>query len=574
MKLPKISLHFVILFLLVWQVLLTFQGLDLADTGFHLSAFRFIFIDPYSVQYYMMYWLSEVCGHFWMAIFPGGGLLWARFGWVFFISLSVFVFYLLLKDILGKDRAVWGLGITLVFALLGGPECLNYDIFTVLGYSFGLLFLYRGLAKQNGLALFVSGLIFGASIFFKLSNASVLAFSLAFAGWSYWKRENMRLAIKKLIFWLAGLAIGVSLVLICIRLAGHWDLFFDNLKFVSSMGADERSSHGMKPMLLSYLKGYFNAAVLITIFGAAVWSFIRFAGRKNIPFGFSVFAVGAVLSILTGFLGDVFWSKIRYLFLGLMIAQGFWLVIDKKRSSEIRLVALLGMILLLLMPLGSDSGLDKSLWGMWILGPMLLMGQENESAIFPRFLNGSQRALILSCLGAAVFSTAVVYAWQTTYFDAGSRWSKTATVSHPDLKLIYTSPKRAKVVNELIQEGFPKIANQEYLLGFVEIPMVNYLSGKKPFLSTSWPKLYYNPEKFRQKLDEALQKRDELPAIIRQKQNTMLNDWPASFDPQYLAYPEGLSKWPEHGRILNEFIARNGYQIVWENEMFQVLTTK
>ena len=117
MKLPKIPLPFVIIFLLAWQVLLTFQGLDLADTGFHLSAFRFAFIDPYSVQYYMMYWLSEVGGHCWMALLPGGGLLWARFGWVFFISLSVFVFYLLLKEILGKERAVCGLGITLIFAL-------------------------------------------------------------------------------------------------------------------------------------------------------------------------------------------------------------------------------------------------------------------------------------------------------------------------------------------------------------------------------------------------------------------------------------------------------------------------
>lgn len=574
MKLPKISLPFVIIFLLVWQVLLTFQGLDLADTGFHLSAFRFVFIDPYSVQYYMMYWLSEVGGHCWMALLPGGGLLWARFGWVFFISLSVFVFYFLLKEILGKERAVWGLGITLIFALLGGPECLNYDIFTVFGFALGCLFLFRGLTRQKYLPLLLSGVLFGASIFFKLSNASALAFSLVFAGWAYWKRENIGLALKKLGFWLAGLAIGVLLVLICIRLADHWDLFFDNLKFVSSMGADERSSHGMKPMLLSYLKGYFNAAVLVALFAAAAWSFFRFAGRRRIPVGLSVLFVGALSFVLTGFLGDAFWSKIRYLFLGLMIVQGFWLVIDKKCSAEIRLAALLGLILLLLMPLGSDSGLDKSLWGMWILGPMLLMGQEKEPTTLPRFLKGSQRILVLNWLGAAVLSTAVVHAWQTTYFDAGSRWSKTATVNHLDLKFIYTSPKRAKVVNELIQEGFPKIANQEYLLGFVEIPIVNYLSGKKPFLSTSWPKLYYNPEKFRQKLDEALQMRNILPAIIRQKQNTMLNDWPGSFDQHYLAYPEELSKWPEHGRILNEFIVRNGYQILWENEMFQVLAAK
>jgi len=35
-----------------------------------------------------------------------------------------------------------------------------------------------------------------------------------------------------------------------------------------------------------------------------------------------------------------------------------------------------------------------------------------------------------------------------------------------------------------------------------------------------------------------------------------------------------LSKWPEHGKILNEFLTRNNYQVVWENEMFQILTKK
>jgi len=110
------------------------------------------------------------------------------------------------------------------------------------------------------------------------------------------------------------------------------------------------------------------------------------------------------------------------------------------------------------------------------------------------------------------------------------------------------------------------------LLSFIEIPMLNYLSDKRPFISTSWPKLYYNPNTFKLKLEEALQRRKNFPAIIRQKQNTVLNDWPGSSEPDYLKYGDSLSDWPEHGRILNEFIERNNYQVVWENEMFQLLT--
>jgi len=189
-------------------------------------------------------------------------------------------------------------------------------------------------------------------------------------------------------------------------------------------------------------------------------------------------------------------------------------------------------------------------------------------------LNVNQTNFFRSTIAAIVLLSAIVHAWQKTYFDVGSRSEKIYAIKHPLMKGVYTSSQRANVVNELIEEAFPQIKDEKYLLSFIEIPMVNYLCDKRPFISCSWPKLYYNPLVFKLKLDEALQKRKVYPAIIRQKQNTMLSDWPGPADSDYLNYPDNLSKWPEHGRILNEFIVRNNYQIVWENEMFQLLVRK
>jgi hypothetical protein len=228
--------------------------------------------------------------------------------------------------------------------------------------------------------------------------------------------------------------------------------------------------------------------------------------------------------------------------------------------------------MLIIVPLGSDSGLDKSIWGMWLLGPVLLAPTDKTSFLFRAA--GERQVFLKKALILVVLVTAMVHAWQTPYFDTGSRLKKTVAIDHPKLRYIYTTAKRATVISELVTDGFPKISNEKYLLAFIEIPMVNYLSDKIPFISTSWPKLYYNPEKFKLKLEEALLRRKEFPAIIRQKQNTMLVDWPVAPDPEYLNYPENLSKWPEHGKILNEFIAKNDYQVVWENAMFQVLLKK
>ena len=174
----KIPLEIVFLLLLVWQILLTFQGLDLADTGFNITAFRFIFDDPYSVQYSMMFWLSDVCGALWMWIWPAGGLYWFKLGWVILISITFLVYYLLLLPELGKRKAIIGLSITLLFILQGGPECLNYDVFTTFGYALGIFTLYQGLIKSRYWLILLSGFLFGISVFFKLSNLSALAFLL------------------------------------------------------------------------------------------------------------------------------------------------------------------------------------------------------------------------------------------------------------------------------------------------------------------------------------------------------------------------------------------------------------
>ena len=577
-QISKLPIEIIFPILLIWQILLTFQGLDLADTGFHLTAFRFIFDDPYSVQYSMMFWLSDICGALWMKIFPAGGLYWFKIGWVVVVSGAFMIYFSLLKPLLGKRNALIGLAVTLVFILQGGPECLNYDIFSCMGYAFAILSLYKGLNNNRLGLIILSGSLFGISVFFKLSNITALAFFLLIPFSALLYKDSLREFLKKSFIWLLGFAGGMIFILLLIRQLGHLDLFLNNLSVVSAMGRDIHASHGLKPMLLSYFSGYMNAMVLLVVFMIFSWIYliltIKFQNLFTERNHWFILIMAGVLSvILTILLKDVFWSKVRYLFIGLMIYQGTVLLGDKKCSNEMRLLSLTGLILLLIAPLGSDSGLGKSTWGMWILGPMILtvpsiLKEENLFQLSTYFYHSR---FLKRLLVVVVLLTAMVCAWERTYFDVGSRISKTYSIEHPHMKFIYTSKERARVVNELIREGFPKMKDNQYLLSFIEIPLLNYLSDKKPFISTSWPKLYYNPDTFRLKLEEALQRRKTFPAIIRQKQNTVLNDWPGTPEPDYLNYKVGLSDWPEHGRILNEFIAHNNYQVVWENEMFQLL---
>ncbi|WP_163709809.1 hypothetical protein [Mangrovibacterium lignilyticum] len=570
MKYFKNITEWQILFLiLTWQILLTFQGLDLADTGFHLSAFHFIFNDPYSVQYSMMFWLSDVCGALWMKLFPAGGLYWMRIGWVFVSSSTFLVFYHLLRLVADRKPALISLSITTVFILRGGPECLNYDLFTALGYSLSLLFMVRGLLTPKAYLLYLSGLLLGISFFFKLSNISSLGFLLLIPFFGIISHTERATILKNIGITIAGIITGATLILLLIKELGHWQLFWENIRFIVYMGADQQASHGLKPMLLSYLYGYANAFVMLTVFLIAVVILNKFHQRhprllQGPNSNRLLVIMASILLLFLIFLPDPVWSKIRYLFIGLMLYYGIYEMLNLNTNKTIRLLAFAGLLLLVITPLGSDSGLGKSIWGMWLLGPLLLIGTPSFNKLKIQPPTKELVDVLRKAVAILLLVSGIVYAWQHTYFDTGSRFQKTYSIRHPKLKLIYTSPARANAMNELIKDGLPKLKDQSYLLSFIEIPLFNYLTDKQPFISTSWPKLYYKPQTFRDKLAEALIHRKQLPAIIRQTQATKLADWPSDG-------PGHFDDWPGHLRVLDEFTSQYHYQVVWENEIFQVL---
>jgi hypothetical protein len=558
-----------LLILLTWQILLILQGLDLADTGFHLTAFRFIHEDPYSVQYSMMYWLSDIIGAAWMQLFPSGGLLWMRIGWVFPVTLASLFYFLILRKIMSERAAVTGLLISVVFLLRGGPESINYDVLTAVFLSVGLFVLVEGVSRKYTWLYLLSGCILGASVFLKLSNIVVVAFFLMLPVAKYVFVWRWNETFRAMIAWLIGFAAGVSLVIAWIWIEGDWDLFTENLRFLVRMGADEGSTHGLIPMVVSYARGYAVAAIILALFLVLAFFAGWWIDRKSLQHKSGIMYTAiiflALAAMIAGMaLGEPWWSKIRYLFIGLMIFHATLVLADRTVLPAKRVVALAGLILLLIAPLGSNTALAKVPWGIWILGPLMLDGLFREGIAVPFRRFGDRTAFhYRTALRVVITITALIYAYQYTYNDIGSRLEKRYTVDHPLLKGIHTSKKRASAMNEILHAADPLIRDYEFLLSFNEIPLFNYLADKKPFISTSWPKLYYDPEMFRVKLNEAVEYREVLPAVIRQLQPTRRVDWPQES-------PAPYNYWEGHAIVLDRFLEMNDYVPVWENDMFRI----
>src|SRR5450631_2537072 len=98
--LDKININYFFLGLFLIQILFIFQGIDIADEGFHSTFYQQIYHNPQSVEYNFMYWFSEIIGGAWLKLFPGYGLLGLRLGGVILNMLAVIGSYRLLKNYL------------------------------------------------------------------------------------------------------------------------------------------------------------------------------------------------------------------------------------------------------------------------------------------------------------------------------------------------------------------------------------------------------------------------------------------------------------------------------------------
>ncbi len=563
--------------LAAYSLLLAMQGLDFGDAGWQLTAYENIISYPQGVQYSFMYYLSVLLGHLWHLILPSGGLYWNRVGMILFFMIVLLIYRTLLKNYYPRHSWIRSLALIYLFIYQGGPESLNYDVFTMFFNSLIIVFLFLGLTKRKRYLLFLSGLMLGLNIFIKISNLTGILFFVVIPFHAYLKNWNSRRLLQYTGLTIIGFITGILLIIIVMRLLNHQTYFYKNLTFLMDMSASGEATHSLLHLLLSYLKGY-GKIFLITGTSLMIILYIRYLFKINPQFIQSrlyhimVIILLIVFGLTALIFGNPVWSKIRYLFFGLMLLNGLVLLLLRHVAAKTRLLVSLGLILLFISPLGSDSGLEKMVWGSWILGPILFLqlkkGHYASIGSGKIRFKGNKELYKVFIL---TFTIAVLtYAWNNTYNDPGSRLLKRYTVDHPKLRGIYTSEKRALVVNQLLLELPNYVKQEDTLLAFIEMPMIHYLTSTRPYLITSWPKLLYSPEMFNKQLNTS-SKKGKLPVIVRQRQDMGAANWPYQSIPGYTLYLNASIKYREHGLILNNFLNRHKYYSVWENRSFEIL---
>ena len=574
---PKTSFLLVFLFLFIYQILLIFQGFDLCDAGFYATFYQNIFSKPDTVEYNFLFWFTGIIGGIFVKIFPFTGLLGIRLLGVATVSLTIYFVYRLLKNNINVIALFIGL-IIVTFSFVAMPAEFFHNSLSSLLFVGASLTLYKGLVNNKLYLFTISGILIALNTFARLPNILDIGIIFFIVIYCYYFKESKALCIKRVLVFLISFIISVICILCIMKPLGHYDIFISSIKGLKSNAIESSTTHGILPIIkmniVVYLRVLFRGTIafLLVVIFSNVLS-LKVFNTKNLL---------RWLAILVSFLviSCYIWTSNIVITLYYFSLISMLLTILLSKEKQINILAYIGLFMILIMPLGSDTAIyNFGKYSVWIsipLGINFFFTQSitktdsyiiliNKKLKFSLNINYVKLVFLLFLTS---FILKLVYeTFNTSYADPGSRIYKTYKINNSKVNYIYTTKERALIINDLLSGIKPYIKEGDYLIAYKSLPMLFYLTNTNPFLHDSWL-VGISGNAFQVKLNRIKNEKNPLPMVVRQKFETIgeFGKPTAEYNIDNLESITVISK--EQTKLFNQFLIENRYKVVWENTYF------
>ena len=461
--------------------------------------------------------------------------------------LIMLLLYRTLRERLGCRALLLGFAVVLL-GYFKPVYTLSYDLFTSLFYVLAITLMYRGMTQKRLALLLASGFVLGLNVFVRLPNVVGLSLVLMVPIGRKGLDWTSKMMWKGVAVVLAGMAMAVVLMVGVMVCLGHDRLFLDNMKELFAIAQDHsgEQSHSLGQMIMTQVNFYLRSLWAGVKIGAVLFAAVaidRKVTRKWVKWPLMVLlAVPLVWFVWRMHPLEVVWA---------MSFMGCMTVIMAKRGA-LRLLAWLGLAMLLLFPLGSDGAYNNGAIIAWVAAPVAMWVMSRERVL-----------VAFVCLFLLTMVVRTVK--DGAYFDGGTLLNKTATIDNPHARCILTTPERKQVVEELLAGLKPYVHEGDTLLAYGSLATVNHLTGTCPYMGCSWPE-QLSAASLELKLEEGTK---SLPWLLQQKFNTIAEVWTAPSDAYLMDYgEETVYHRNSKLQVLAQFREKHGYAVVFENSHF------
>jgi hypothetical protein len=136
-------------------------------------------------------------------------------------------------------------------------------------------------------------------------------------------------------------------------------------------------------------------------------------------------------------------------------------------------------------------------------------------------------------------------------------------IDHPKLYGVRTTRDRARVVQEVLEALRIFVVPGDFLLGYHTVSTLYFLTETHPYLYSAWPFLR-QPALFRYYLEKAERERPAQPVVVRSKYSLQSFEWPR------VKFRNPSTHYVENWKTMEDFLQKNSYIKVWENEIFEI----
>lgn len=564
-KNKNIILLFGLSFISIYLFIVSLQGLDLCDEGWVLSFYQQFFQNTQSVKYQMLYYLTGFFGGLWELTFGWGGIISFRILNILTIIATSYITY---KTTERYISSVVVLIATLCIVLLTkyGNIVFHHNHFSALLISLSLFFLLTGINKNKTRFILYGGMFVGISFFARVANITLLSFGLLLIVNLFYER-NWNQFFYFISLFILGLCLGTISIIGIMYSLGHEDIFYSSLiENLISAGVESGSSHNLSVLMETYIDQY--KQVIKSLF---IYLLLYLA----VQFFYNSYKNMVYVAILT-FLIIFFLFKQRlygmtdfyaFILLGILIS-----CYRNYGNKELMLLSIAGILTMFCLPLGSDYGIkNMGAYSLW-LGTFVAFNHYsyvNFTHVKVKDYSNLTYASLVLFVFLSVNSIAV---FGNAYFDSGSRLEKKFRIRNNSLANVYSTKVKVQEMDDLLYELQKYVNPGDTMLCFESLPMIQYLTQTVPYMGSSWVWIY-DPKNFKRNLVQAEQSGKKMPVVLRQKCQPIQGFWTL---PDYgyneVNLPDNLLYNKERTIAFNDFLKRNNYQIIWENELFQILT--
>lgn len=493
------------------------RGIEFADTGYNYG--NFVYLSNLDNMWFCSTFLSCVTGRLFTFLPFGHTLIGLNFYTSIFKVAIALAAYFFARKTLKISSGITFFAELIALGLCWCPTALVYNYLSYLLFFLGTIFLYKALTEGRDRLLVVAGICLGTNVFVRFPNLCEMALIVGLFYWCIINKVKLIDCAKKTGLCILGyFGSAVFWVTIISLIKGPSSYITAITELFSMTGeAADYSGQGMLYGIYCAFRNslyYQKFLVILFILSFILWYAVNWLiEKRNMPkeTAKTLHSISAAIIVLMSVTVLAYMYRVNHFtfdyqetssfywpgacVLGISIVMFIVIAFMKNQPANLRLAAVLSLIVIAITPLGTNNEIYASCNNLFFVLPVLFYVIKN----IPNW-KGALGFKLAFVLYICFFAYQSINFGFTYTFGDGKEMSQSLQSSVPAVKYVKTQSNKAMAMDEVAQILVDK---DRKVLIFGDVPGVAFYYELEPAISSSWPSLQsYSTGKYAGEMEE------------------------------------------------------------------------